>query len=201
MTEEIIKEVIVDGRVVPGYYVSNLGNVYSTVKSGRIGNRFCGRCISNLDEKRLLKPRIRQNGLRQSLYVNLCFTKDLFDDYNYAPSNKSSTTCSKNIYVHQLVMNAFRPIMDYPPKALEPYWNTIHPEVKKWIAQTVLINHIDHNASNNRLDNLEYVTPRENSRLSVKHYGGNTANANKITIPKKKEEKKITLLQFVQSDT
>ena len=32
---------------------------------------------------------------------------------------------------------------------------------------------------NNYLDNLEYVTPRENSRAAVKYYGGHVANKNK----------------------
>ena len=51
--------------------------------------------------------------------------------------------------------------------------------MQKLVKETVYINHIDHDPSNNRVDNLEYVTPRENSRAAVKHYGGNTANKGK----------------------
>jgi hypothetical protein len=31
--------------------------------------------------------------------------------------------------------------------------------------------HKDHDFTNNRLDNLEYVTPRQNTRKAVEHYG------------------------------
>ena len=42
-----------------------------------------------------------------------------------------------------------------------------------------IINHIDHDPSNNHVDNLEYVTPRENSLAALKHYGGLMANKSK----------------------
>ena len=68
---------------------------------------------------------------------------------------------------------------DYPPDRLKDCWNDIPEDAKTWIKQTVTINHKDHNPSNNRLDNLEYVTQRENARAAVKHYGGNVANKGK----------------------
>ena len=36
----------------------------------------------------------------------------------------------------------------------------------------MIINHIDHDTSNNHVDNLEYVTPRQNCHEAIKHYGG-----------------------------
>lgn len=193
--KEELREVIVDGKVIPGYYVSNFGNVYG-IPLSRASD---GRWYRNLSsDYKLLKPNAKKN--REHLYVNLCFQNGLFEDYEYAPTSRSKSTSTVKKFVHQLVMNAFRPIMNHPPRALEPYWDTIHPAVKEWIAQTVYINHIDHDPTNNHVDNLEYVTPRENTRKAITHYGGNVANKNKIIIPKKKENK-ITLLQFVQSDT
>ena len=76
-------------------------------------------------------------------------------------------------------MGAFRPMDEYPPERLKDCWDDIPEDAKKWIKQTVVINHIDHDPSNNRVDNLEYVTQRENSRAAVKHYGGNVANKGK----------------------
>ncbi len=68
---------------------------------------------------------------------------------------------------------------DYPPDRLKDCWNDIPEDAKTWIKQTVTINHIDHDPSNNHVDNLEYTTQRENSRAATKHYGGNMSNKGK----------------------
>ena len=58
-------------------------------------------------------------------------------------------------------------------------WDHIPEDAKIWIKETVTINHKNHNPCDNNVDNLEYVTQRENSRAAKKHYGGNMANKGK----------------------
>ena len=55
----------------------------------------------------------------------------------------------KRFYVHRLVLNTFRP-------QTNPFLE---------------VNHIDHNKKNNWLDNLEWVTHRENLKKAVSFLG------------------------------
>ena len=113
------------------------------------------------------------------LVFKLHFPEDFFEDYQYSKRHSHSSIVQKNFYAHNLVMAAFRPMDDYPPDRLKDCWNDIPEDAKTWIKQTVTINHKDHNPSNNRFDNLEYVTQRENARAAVKYYDGHVANKGK----------------------
>ena len=84
---------------------------------------------------------------------------------------------AETVVRYELVMAAFRPMDDYPPDRLKDCWDDIPEDAKTWIKETVTINHIDHNPENNHVDNLEYVTQKENSsKAATKHYGGNMAD-------------------------
>jgi len=195
MNEEI-KPVIVDGIEIPGYFVSNFGRVFTSLSKRRSNGKYVGSYVS--EQKSEMKPSKEMNGRSgqlSGLRVELTFAPGTFGDYSYRKLDNKET---RKIYVHQLVMQAFRPVLDYPPEVLKPYWDSTPNEVKKWIAKSVIINHMDHDPSNNFVDNLEYVTARENSRAAVKHYGGNLANRKTVTSGVElQEEKKVTILEFV----
>lgn len=191
--KEEIRPIIIDGYKIPGYFVSNLGKVYCA----KFPKRLPG--ISNgftmiIDENRMYEMRYTtKNGEYQK--VQLSIPDDVLTEYNYR-RRKTGGLRSIDRYIHQLVMYAFRPIDEYPPIPKED-WDLCPESAKKWIRETYLINHIDHNPRNNRIDNLEYVTPRENARKGVKFYGGNPANKGKVIPKKESKQKVITLMDFV----
>ena len=174
------RTVVIDNKEHPWYSVSNYGNVRSHLRKKSLGNK--GSCtIYDPNFYRDLSPVAEKNkdGSIRRMKIKLNFPENFFEDYQYTKNRNTSTCVEKTCTMHKLVMEAFRPMDDYPPDKLKDCWDDIPEDAKTWIKQTVIINHIDHYPSNNYLDNLEYVTPRENSRAAVKHYGGNLANKNK----------------------
>ena len=160
--EEEFRHIIVNDKIHTWYSISNLGRVKSHVnKSG----------------DKIIKGTKNAKGAR---YVNLSFPDHFYDDWKYY--SKSSNTVERKLYVHQLVMSAFRPISQFPPDMLKDCWKDIPEPAQKWIADTIIINHIDHNPSNNKLDNLEYVTPRQNTQKAVEFYSIHGQNKKKEII-------------------
>jgi len=193
--KEEIRPVIVDGIEVPGYFVSNYGKVFTAWKKSRIGGKFVGSRIS--EQKQEMRPRTEcsgRSGQISGLRVELCFEPGTFGDYAFRTLDKKQT---RKVYVHQLVMQSFRPIIHYPPEKLKSCWDSTPEEVKKWISETVVINHIDHDPTNNHVNNLEYVTPRENTRAAVKLYGNLANRKNYNSSEVIENEKTVSILEFV----
>ena len=171
---------VVDGKEHLWYSVSNFGNVRTHLQNKSLGAYGFDKSY-NPNFYKDLSPKIKKNGdgSIHKMEFNIQFPEDFFEDYQYRKRNSSNSNVTKTRSVHQLVMEAFRPMDDYPPDRLKDCWNDIPEDAKTWIKESVIINHIDHDPSNNHVDNLEYVTPRENSRAATKHYGGNMANKGK----------------------
>tara|TARA_Y100000356_G_scaffold59337_1_gene48077 strand:+ start:85 stop:843 length:759 start_codon:yes stop_codon:yes gene_type:complete len=174
------RTVVVNGKEHPWYSVSNLGNVRSHLKVKGLsgGGSVTYYDLSCHKDRKPIKAKNRDGSL-SCMKVKLHFPNDFFEDYQYTRNKNTTTSVERKCPVHKLVMEAFRPMDEYPPDRLKDCWNDIPEDAKTWIKEAVIINHIDHDPSNNHVDNLEYVTPIENSHAAVKHYGGNVANKSK----------------------
>ena len=171
------RTVVVDGKEHPWYSVSNLGNVRSHLQNIPLGPYRGFNNSYNPNFCKDLSPSLQKHSSK--MRVTLQFPEDFFEDYQYAKKRDGDLRVQRPCFVHKLVMEAFRPMDEYPPDRLEDCWNDIPEDAKTWIEENVIINHIDHDPVNNCVDNLEYVTQRENTRAAVKHYGGNCANKGK----------------------
>lgn len=186
MTTEIWKHLVIDGKIHDWYSVSNLGNVVSHIRRTAGGN------IADPSYSRKIKC---FNRSRDNVYarVDIYYPLDFFDgDWVY--NSRSKTTCKRTEDVHRLVMQAHRPMDEYAPDRLASEWNQVitadmigQPRIpdsyKSWISGNVVVNHIDHDATNNCVDNLEYTTQKENIQAAVKFYGGNVTNKSKQVDP------------------
>ena len=173
------RPIVIFGKTCDQYYITDSGTVYN--KKGYI-----------------MKACISTGGKREHLKINLTFPKNMFK-YSYSSRRCGDNTVRFDRYVHQLVMETYRPIYQYPPNRLKHIWNSIPEEAKKWIAETVTIDHKDGDPKNNHVDNLEYVTQKENSHRAVKFYNGNCANKNKkkIQVIIRDYKPKITIDDFL----
>lgn len=155
MTEEIWKPVVRFGKIIPYYFVSNKGKVKRKGAKKELtknleftdtqGKKRCRRCT-----------------------VSICLpSPDFFKDckdyhYSYTKRKDKRKTSSVSISVHRLVMDAFKPIDEYPPIPKED-WNITPETAKKFIKDTVVIDHINDDASDNRVENLRWVSSLQNS--------------------------------------
>ena len=118
-----------------------------------------------------------------AMRISVRFPHDFFDDINlYGSEYKypvqgmvgaaNGKCVQRTMSIHKLVANTHMPVDEFPPERLSDEYPSLPESVKQWIRETVIINHIDHDTSNNHVDNLEYVTPRQNCHEAIKHYGG-----------------------------
>ena len=119
----------------------------------------------------------------QSTRVSVRLPWDFFRDINMYGSEyqypvqgiesaMNGKCCQRTMSIHKLVANTHMSVDDFPPERISDDYNALPESVKQWIRETVVINHINHDPTDNRVENLEYVTPRENCHKAVEQYGG-----------------------------
>ena len=199
------RNIIVEGKVNEWYSVSNYGRCASHIKRimrGRKGG--CSRMI-DLKQFKILKPvRKYQNPKRKDIVQcathSFVFPFDFFEEWDYSKLKGSSDgRVIRNCKLHKVVIETFKPIDQFPPDRLKHDWDKAPESFKKWVKETALVNHIDHNPDNNSLDNLEYMTPRENTRASVKMYG-RMCDKEKVLIGSKKSKPTNALSELLECE-
>lgn len=181
-----LKPVIIHGKEISGYFVSECGKVFTSysLQKHPITKKFCKMSSEKLIE---LSPSLK-NG-----YKRLSFTvpkEDFIEEYSYSSRSSNSKNVRIDQYIHSVVIKTFRPIDSFPPEQLKNVWNDLPDVAKEWIRDTVIINHKDHDPLNNHITNLEYVTPKQNTRKAVKFYNGNVVN-------KKNQIKSIDIIEKI----
>ena len=119
------------------------------------------------------------SAMRVSFRLPYDFFRDIDmygSEYQYpiqgTQGQNNGNCCQRTMAVHKLVANTHMSVDEFPPKRISKSYPYLPEDVKQWIRETVIINHIDHDVSNNCVDNLEYVTMRQNTHAAIKQYGG-----------------------------
>ena len=156
----------------PGYEISSYGRCVSHWKMDR---RKSQRCDGNyLDESynRFIGSKSSKIG-KNYISVNLRRPYGLEETHPLSYYNKLSEgkpdkggMVRTGLPIHKLVMWHFNYLDDNPEQIgiTTDEWLSMPERAKEIIRQSLEINHIDHDHTNNRLDNLEYVTKVENAQ-------------------------------------
>ena len=98
--------------------------------------------------------------------VKMSLTKNNYTS-DYTPSNdRGSTSAAKRIgqaiQVHKIVAELFLP--KPVPLCFSQLWPTLDKKQRDWIQSVYIVDHIDNDRSNPHVDNLRWVTGRQNNK-------------------------------------
>ena len=148
--EEEFKLLVRYNKEIPGYFVSKDGRVYSS-KS----NKFL-----------YVTKRREFNGRLKECKIDVVVPKDLFTDYTHRRTG--TVTPRMTISLHRAVIETYKSIDDNPPIPKED-WDMCPESAKQWIRDTAIVDHIDDDPTNNHVDNLRWVVPKDNQSHRKKH--------------------------------
>ena len=147
--EEEFKPVVRYQREIPGYYVSMDGRIYSE-KTNMIRSASTSMDYTSTGKKRL-----------KNLKVDLDIPIGHYPDYSFRKRKKTDNTELITIPVHRAVIETWKPIDENPPIPMED-WQMCPESAKQWIRDTAIVDHKDDDPSNNHVDNLQWVIPKDN---------------------------------------
>ena len=180
-----------EDKIHDWYSISNHGNLATHLYRKPLGKQGFKTFIDrNKFTESICTSKLNNDGTVKAVYKNMTFPPDFFERYDYSRACKSENI-NKTMYIHTMVMDAFKPMSQNPPERLAEEWfQVITPDMvgqpripehyKRYIREGSIVNHIDHNPENNAIWNLEWCTPMENSHAANEYYGGSCANKQKM---------------------
>ena len=142
------RPLVYQGEVIPGYEISKDGLIisYKRYKEGKLLT------WSSIGQKNMKYP-----GAKLSLPAELLS----YVDESVASYKKGTKTIARNVKLHILVADSWLGTDDCP-EDLKPWWDSFSQELKDTMRRYFHIDHIDDNKLNPHVDNLRFVSPREN---------------------------------------
>tara|TARA_B100001029_G_C14745405_1_gene277803 strand:+ start:84 stop:566 length:483 start_codon:yes stop_codon:yes gene_type:complete len=147
--EDEFKPVIRFGKVLPDYHASKDGRVWSE-KRNRFMTSFAQYYKKYSGEKKLSLMRFA-----------FTIPDNLYEDHKHRKTSTSRNVCKIDISAHRVVAETWMPIDEYPPVPKE-VWDKSDELMKQCIRDLAIVDHKDNNPRNNHVDNLQWVTPKEN---------------------------------------
>jgi hypothetical protein len=164
--EEELTTVILNGIPIKEYSISKSGNVYSHIRQERSDGKNGFNVLFSKSYKRLLKSRTNKGYVS----IDITFDSGTFD-YEYRSKSVGSNRQAISCRIHKLVIDSWKPFdQNLPTEINEVDYNNTPESIRTFLRELFIVNHIDHNKSNNHLDNLERVTHKQNSRAAIDHY-------------------------------
>ena len=144
------------GLTIPDYYVSKCGMVWSSKT-----NKWKAVFENWRQKKGIGKPKCYD--------FSVTTLAKPFRDLGMKYTKKSTTrdTAEFRVKIHQAVKTVWHPLENYSHEIgiTKEQWDSAPQPFKQLAYDTVLIDHIDDDVSNNHLSNLQYSTPLRNSNF------------------------------------
>lgn len=134
--------------VIPDYYVSIYGHIYSH------------------KSKKILKPSYQYHNTVSKKRLKCLYVKVYIDlnllSHEYVYSNTSKNKAKVHLDIHRAVIEAWNPLDKNPPVSYKE-WKVTPESVKEIVRSSMIVDHIDADPTNNHVSNLRWVVCKENS--------------------------------------
>ena len=92
---------------------------------------------------------------------------------NYGNQYWGCNINGKTVTVHRLGMETWKPIDEHPPAELADTWNDVPEAWREWVRRTAWVDHQGDKITENHVDKMAWVTPRQNSKYYKEAQAGN----------------------------
>ena len=92
---------------------------------------------------------------------------------NYGNQYWGCNINGKTVTAHRLGMETWKPLDDYPPAELADTWNDVPEPWREWVRRTAWVDHQGDKITENHVDKMAWVTPRQNSKYYKEAQAGN----------------------------